>query len=140
YRPAPWSPLFPYTTLFGSAGTGGQRAARTRNRPAPAQKGSPRRLLVQSQQVAGRVEEGREGVAAGADRRHRRRHPAAGRRHFLERRVDAIDHDVREDAGFARRWPSLDPGAANGARRVIEGAVAVAAQAALPGEHLLIER
>src|SRR5262245_61374979 len=76
-------------------------------------------VLVEADEVARRVAEGRVGVPR-TERRARRDDLAADLRGGLERAVDVLHHHVGEHPGLARRRSPDDPGAADCAGRVVE--------------------
>src|SRR5437870_5570234 len=79
-------------------------------------------FLVQPEQIAGGVPEGRERLAVRTDWRQRRDDLSPGGGNLLERGGDAVDRDVSQHAGLPRRRAPEHPRPADGACRVVKGA------------------
>ncbi len=95
------------------------------------------RLLIEPEHVAIRIGEARRDLRSV---RPQRLHDApAVRDDRLEGRLDAVDHDVEQEARRGRRGAAGDPGAAHLAHAVVERGGAVAPLADRPAEHRLVE-
>src|SRR6185295_3696535 len=62
-----------------------------------------------------------------------------GRDNGLHGGLDAIHHDVEEQAGCRRRWAADNPGSAHFAGRIVECGGSVTPLANVPAKHLRIE-
>src|SRR6185369_9217398 len=96
------------------------------------------RFLVEPEYVAAGIAKAcRDLGRVTADRLH---DLAAVGDDLLDRRGDAIDHDVDENADLARRWSARLPGPAHFSDAVVERGATVAARSHAPPEHGLVER
>src|SRR5512138_2460792 len=96
------------------------------------------RLLIQSENVSAGVAEARCDLGRIDADRLNDLAPMSG--DGIDGHANVVDHDVDDETGIAGRWATLDPGAAHGARAIVERQVAVTACSHLPAEHRLVER
>src|SRR2546429_2442423 len=94
-------------------------------------------LLIQAQHISRRVTE--SGSNLGSVTSYRLHDLSAVCNDRVDRRRDAIDHDVDQQADLDHRFPAEHPSATHFAHRIIKRNCAVAACPGIPTEDLFVE-